>query len=80
MPEMHLRQPRFTYNACVPNKERTQRFKETKDLRYLSKGTRQRLFSTQHGLWRFYEFTKKIAFGKVLRDEAFKFAKNPKHD
>ena len=46
MPEMHLRQPRFTYNACVPNKERTQRFKETKDLRYLSKGTRQRLFST----------------------------------
>ena len=49
MPEMNLRQTRFTCSACVPyitNKERIQRFKETKDLRYLSKGTRQILFST----------------------------------
>ena len=83
MPEMNLRQTRFTCSACVPyitNKERIQRFKETKDLRYLSKGTRQRLFSTQHGLWRFYGFTTKIAFGKVLRDKTFIVAKNPKHD
>ena len=32
MPEMHLRQPRFTYIACRPftkNKERIQRFKKT---------------------------------------------------
>ena len=30
MPEMHLRQSQFTYNACGPftkNKERVQRFK-----------------------------------------------------
>ena len=51
MPEMNLRQTRFTCSACVPyitNKERIQRFKETKDLRYLSKGTRQNCF--QHSM------------------------------
>ena len=38
MPEMHLRQPGLTYNACGPvtkNKERLQKFKETIDLRYI---------------------------------------------
>ena len=38
MPEMHLRQPGFTYSACVPftkNKERIQKFKETGDSRYI---------------------------------------------
>ena len=38
MPEMHLRQPGFTYSACVPftkNKERIQNFKETGDSRYI---------------------------------------------
>ena len=31
MPEMHLKQPRFTYSACGPftkNKERIQKFKK----------------------------------------------------
>ena len=31
MPEIHLRQPIFTYSACAPftkNKERTQKFKK----------------------------------------------------
>ena len=34
MPEMHLRQPGFTYSACRPftkNKERIQKFTETRD-------------------------------------------------
>ena len=37
MPEMHLRQPGFTYSACGPitkNKEKIQKFTETKDSRY----------------------------------------------
>ena len=32
MPEMHLRQPGFTYSACGPfakNKQRNQKFKQT---------------------------------------------------
>ena len=38
MPEMHLRQPRFTYSACGPltkKKERLQKFKETGDSGYI---------------------------------------------
>ena len=40
MPEMHLKQPGFTYSACGPftkNKERTQKFKETGDTKYIYK-------------------------------------------
>ena len=36
MPEMHLRQPQFTYRACGPsakNKKLTKKFKEAEDLR-----------------------------------------------
>ena len=39
-PEMHLKQPGFTYNACGPfnkNKERIQKFKETGDTSYIYK-------------------------------------------
>ena len=38
MSEIHLKLPRFTYSACGPftkNKERTQIFKETGDLRHI---------------------------------------------
>ena len=38
MPEMHLRQPGFTYIARGPftkNKERIQKFQETGDLQYI---------------------------------------------
>ena len=38
MPEMHLRQPGFTYSACGPfirNKQRIQRFMETGDTKYI---------------------------------------------
>ena len=38
MPEMHLRQPRFMYNACglfTKNKEIIKKIKESGDLRYI---------------------------------------------
>ena len=40
MPEMHLKQPGFTYSACgqfTKNNERVQRFKETGDTSYIYK-------------------------------------------
>ena len=40
MPEMHSKQPGFTYSACGPftkNKERIQKFKETGDTSYIYK-------------------------------------------
>ena len=39
-PEMHLKQPGFTYSACRPftkNKERIQKFMETGDTNYIYK-------------------------------------------
>ena len=38
MPEMHLRQPGFTYSACGPftkHKERIKKFNQTGDTRYI---------------------------------------------
>ena len=40
MPEMHLKEPGFTYSACGPftkNKERIQKFKETGKTSYIYK-------------------------------------------
>ena len=40
MPEMHSKQPGFTYRACGPitkNKERIQKFKEIGDTNYIYK-------------------------------------------
>ena len=40
MPEMHLKQPGFTYSACGPftkNKERIKKFKEIGDTSYIYK-------------------------------------------
>ena len=40
MPEMHLKQPGFTYSACGPftkNIERIQKFKEAADTNYIYK-------------------------------------------
>ena len=40
MPEMHLKQPGFTYSACEPfnkNKERIQKFTETGYTNYIYK-------------------------------------------
>ena len=38
MPEMHLRQPGFTYSSCGPftkNKQKIQKFMETGDTKYI---------------------------------------------
>ena len=38
MPEMHLKQPGFTYSACgsfTKNKKIIQKFKETEDTKYI---------------------------------------------
>ena len=40
MPEMHLKQPGFTYSACGPftrNKQRIQKFMQTGDINYIYK-------------------------------------------
>ena len=57
MPEMHLRQPRFTYSACGPfteNKNRIQKFKETGDTSNIYKTELDKAcFQHDSGIWRF---------------------------
>ena len=84
MPEMHLRQPRITYSACGPftkNKERIQKFKETGDSRYTYKNELDKAcFQHDMAYGDFKDLKKRTAADKVLRDEAFSIAKDPKYD
>ena len=84
MPEMHLRQPRFTYSACGPftkNKERIQKFKETGDTSYIYKNELDKACFQHDIIYEdFKDLTKRTAADKVLRDKAFKIASDQKCD
>ena len=84
MPEMHLREPGFTYSACGPftqNKERIQRFKETGDTSYIYKKELDKAcFQHDMAYGDFKDLAKRAAADKVLRDKAFKIASDQKYD
>ena len=84
MPEMHLKQPRFTYSTCGPftkNKERIQKFKETGYTSYIYKSEIDKA-SFQHNMayGDFKDIAGTKASDKVLRDKAINIAKHPKYD
>ena len=84
MPEMHLKQPGFTYSAHGPftkNKERIQNFKETGDTSHIYNNELDKA-SFQHDMayGDFKDIARRTASDKVLRDKAFDVAKNPKYD
>ena len=84
MPEMHLKQPGFTYSACGPFikiKERIQKFKETGDTSYIYKNELDKAcFQHDMAYGDFKDFKKRTASDKILRNKAFNIAKNPKYD
>ena len=83
MPEMHLRQPGFTYSACGPftKKERIQKFKETGDSRYIYQNELDKAcFQHNMAYGDFKDLTRRTASDKILRDEAFNIAKHPKYN
>ena len=80
MLEMNLRQPQFTYSACGPftkNKERTQKFKETGDSRYIYKNELDKA-CFQHE--KAYGDFKRNPADKVLKNKSFNIAKDPRYD
>ena len=86
MPEMHLKQPRFTYRTCGPftkNKERIQKSKETGDTRYIYKNELNKVcfqHDMAYGNLKIQQKEKfKIKFNS-LRDKGFNIAKNRKYD
>ena len=79
MPEIHLKQPGFTYSACGPfpkNKERIQKFIETGDTNYIYKNELDKT-CFQHGMAHgdFKNLARTTASDKVLRDRAFNICK-----
>ena len=84
MPQIHLRQPGFTYSACGPftkNKQRIQKFKQTGDSRYIYKNELDKAcFQHDMSYGDFKDLKKRTAADKVLRDKAFNIIKNPKYN
>ena len=84
MPEMHLKQPGFTYSTCgtfTKSEERIQNFKETGDTSYIYKNELDKACSQHDMDYRYFkDLARKTASDKVLRDKAFNIAKNPKYD
>ena len=84
MPEMHLRQPGFTYSACGPftkNKERIQKLKKTGDSRYIYQNELAKAcFQPDIIYGDFKDLPRTAASDEILLDKTFNIAKNPKYD
>ena len=83
MPEMHLRQPGFTYSACGPFtkiKEKILKCKEIGDTKYIYRNELDKA-CFQHDMadGDFKVLTKTTAADNVLRNKAFNIAKDPKY-
>ena len=81
---MHLRQLGFTYSAYGPftkNKERMQKFKETRDSRYIYQIELDKAcFQHNMAYGDFKDLLGRRASDKILSDKAFNTVKNPKCD
>ena len=84
MPEMHLRQPQFSYSACGPfskHKQRIQKFKETGDTNYIYKNELDKdCFAHDAAYSDSKDLIKRTAADKILKNRAFNIAKDPKYD
>ena len=84
MPEMHLRQPGFTYASCGPftkNKERINKFKDKGDSIYIYQNQLDKA-CLQHDMayGDFKDINRRIFADEVLCNKAFNIAKDPKYD
>ena len=84
MPEMHLRQPGFTYSACGPftkNKERIEQFMKTGNTDFIYRNELDKAcFQHDMAYGKSKDLVKRTQSDKVLRDKAFKIASDPKYD
>ena len=84
MPEIHLRQPQFTYSACGPftkHEQRIQKFKETGDTNYVYKNELDKACFVHDAAYSdSKDLTKRTVADKILKNKAFDIAKNPKYD
>ena len=84
MPEMHLKQPGFTYSACGPftrNKERIENFVQTRNTDFIYRNELDKAcFQHDMAYGKSKGLAKRTQSDKILRDKAFKIAMYPKYD
>ena len=81
MPEMHLKQPQFTYNACGSFTKNKERIQETGDISYIYKNELEKTCFQHDMAYGDFEDLKRRTFSdKIFRDQAFNIAKNFKYD
>ena len=84
MPEMHLKQPGFTFSVFGPftrNRQRIQRFMETRDTNYIYRNELDKVYF-QHDMayGDFKDLKRRTQSNKVLKDKTFAIASHPRYD
>ena len=84
MPEMHLRQPSFTYSACGPftkNTERIENLMKSGNTDFICKNELDKAcFQHNMAYGKSKDLVKRTQSDKVLIDKAFKIASNPEYN
>ena len=84
MPQMHLKQPGFTYSACGPftkNKERIEKFMQTGNTNFIYKNELGKAcFQHDMAYGKSKDLVKRNQSEKVLRNKAFRIGSDPKYD
>ena len=84
MPELHSRQPRFTYSACglfTKHYEKIKKCKETSDLKCIYKNELDKAYSAHDAAYSISkDLAKKTVSGTILKDRPYEIALNPKYD
>ena len=84
IPEMHWKQPGFSYSVCGPftkNKERIEKFIQTGNTDFIYKNDLDKAcFQHDIAYGKSKALIKRTQSDKVLKDKAFEIASNPKYD
>ena len=84
MPEMHLKQPGFTYSVCSPFtkiRQRIDKFMQTGNTNFIYKKELDKAcFQHDMAYGKSKDLVKRTRSDRFLRDKAFKIASNPKYD
>ena len=84
MPELHLKQPGFTYSTCgsfTKNKERIEKFMKIGNTDFIYRNDLDKgCFKHDMAFGKSKGLAKRTKSDKFLRDKAFKIANDPKYD
>ena len=80
IPQLHLKQPEFTYSACGPftkHRERIQKFRETGNLKNLYRNELDKACFTSDAAYSdSKDLDKRTIADEILKDRAYEIARN----